>query len=106
MACQMTRDQGFPPEEKYGLVSQMRRAAASVPSNIAEGQARGGTKEFVQFLYIGKGSLAELDTQLTISHELAFLAVEACQGALQRIEELQRMPHSLIQRLEGDTVTG
>lgn len=55
---------GFPKEEIYGIVSQMRRAAVSVPSNIAEGQARRHKAEFVQFLSIAKGSLAELETQL------------------------------------------
>src|SRR2546425_11563382 len=53
----------LPAEERYGLTSQMRRAAVSVPSNIAEGQARRGTSEFLQFLSIAEGSLAELDTQ-------------------------------------------
>ncbi|MGB2639026.1 MAG: four helix bundle protein, partial [Candidatus Acidiferrum sp.] len=60
----------FPSEERYGLTSQMRRAAVSVPSNIAEGQARRGTNEFLQFLSIAEGSLAELDTQLSLSVEL------------------------------------
>src|SRR5712692_6834223 len=62
----------FPQEERYGLISQMRRAAISVPSNIAEGQARRGTNEFLQFLSIAEGSLAELDTQLSLSVELGF----------------------------------
>ena len=100
---QLTRDQGFPPEEEYGLVSQIRRAAVSIPSNIAEGQARGGTKEFVQFLYIGKGSLAEVDTQLTISLELGFLVAQPYHDAFQKVTELQRMLYSLIQRPEGNT---
>jgi four helix bundle protein len=53
---------GFPSEEKFGLISQMRRAAVSVPSNIAEGQARKSTAEFVQFISTAEGSVAELDT--------------------------------------------
>src|SRR5436190_8482882 len=63
--------QKFPTEERYGLTSQLRRAAGSVPSNIAEGQARRGTCGFLQFLSIALGSLAELETQLLLSIELS-----------------------------------
>jgi four helix bundle protein len=62
----------FPSEERYGLVSQMRRAAVSVPSNIAEGAARKGTKELIQFLSVAVGSLAELDTQLGAQRQAGF----------------------------------
>jgi len=58
----------FPREEQFGLVSQMRRAAISIASNIAEGAARTGSKEFIQFLYISLGSASELDTQMVTSH--------------------------------------
>jgi len=64
--------QKFPSEEKFGLVSQIRRASVSIPSNIAEGAARKSDKEFLQFLYISLGSIAELDTQLIISDNLGF----------------------------------
>ena len=60
----------FPNDEKFGSVSQMRRAAVSIPSNIAEGQARQPTKEFIQFLSHAEGSLAELETQVIVSTEL------------------------------------
>jgi four helix bundle protein len=67
----VTRD--FPKEEIYGLVSQMRRAAVSIPSNIGEGAARGGDREFIQFLIIARGSLSELETQLLISNDLGYM---------------------------------
>ena len=62
----------FPKEEIYGLTSQIRRSCISIPSNIAEGSARNHDKEFIQFLYISLGSLAELDTQLIISKEIGY----------------------------------
>ncbi|MBO9662084.1 MAG: four helix bundle protein [Dokdonella sp.] len=74
----------FPEYERFGLISQMRRAAVSVPSNIAEGAARGGRTELVRFLTIARGSLAELDTQLWIARDLNFLGdVQPLQSALQ-----------------------
>ncbi|MFA7230880.1 MAG: four helix bundle protein [Victivallaceae bacterium] len=67
---EVTKD--FPHEEIYGLTSQMKRSAISVPSNIAEGAARGGKKEFIHFLYISLASLAELETQIIIAEKLKF----------------------------------
>ncbi len=64
---------GFPKDELYGMVSQIRRAAVSIPSNIAEGAGRNHDREFIQFLYIALGSLAELDTQLLIALRLEYL---------------------------------
>jgi len=61
---------GFPREEQFGLVSQMRRAAVSIASNIAEGAVRASNKEFVQFLYISLGSASELDTQIEIARKI------------------------------------
>jgi four helix bundle protein len=66
----------FPPTEMYGLTNQLRRAAISIPSNIAEGQGRNSFKEFKQFLAIALGSLAELETQLIISHEIGYLTLD------------------------------
>ncbi len=89
----------FPSEEKFGLISQMRRAAVSVPSNIAEGQARNTRGEFVQFLSHAEGSLAELDTQLRISTELGFCSADQQNSTLPRVLELQKMLKRLRARL-------
>ncbi len=91
----------FPQEERYGLISQMRRAAISVPSNIAEGQARRGTNEFLQFLSIAEGSLAELDTQLALSVELGFTPQVEVEPALKEIDELQKMLVALKRKLSS-----
>jgi len=68
----LTRD--LPAEEQYGLSSQMRRAAISIPSNIAEGAARNSSREYRQFLYISLGSVAEIETQLDIAERLGYVA--------------------------------
>ena len=80
----------FPADERFGLVSQMRRAAISVPSNIAEGQARHGTREFLQFLSHANGSLAELDTQLLLSVEMKYCVPRDVDGLAGLIDELQK----------------
>jgi four helix bundle protein len=66
----------FPPVEKFGLVSQMRRAAVSIPCNISEGAARQGKKEFKNFLSMAQGSLSELDTQLELALRLGYVEKE------------------------------
>ncbi len=91
----------FPSDEKFGLISQMRRAAVSIPSNIAEGQARHTTKEFIQFLSHSEGSLAELETQLIVSLELGFCANTAAVRAQELRGELKRMLNALRRKLEG-----
>jgi four helix bundle protein len=72
----------FPIEERFGLTQQMRRAAVSIPSNISEGAARKSPNEFIQFLHVSLGSLAELDTQLIISERLGYLRIEENQSEL------------------------
>ncbi len=81
----------FPSEEKFGLIAQMRRAAVSVPSNIAEGQARHTTGEFIQFISHAEGSVAELDTQLILAVDLEFCGAADAAPCFQLIEELRRM---------------
>src|SRR5262245_7832711 len=92
--------QKFPSEEKFGLTSQMRRAAVSIPSNIAEGQARRGSREFIQFIAQAEGSLAEVDTQLTLATDLGYAAQSQTSEAVQLIEELRRMLNALRRKLE------
>lgn len=76
----------FPQDERFGLISQMRRSAISVPSNIAEGAARGSDKDFLRFLYIARGSLAELETQIIIATQLGYInEQENWQPALERV---------------------
>ena len=89
----------FPQDERFGLVAQMRRAAVSVPSNIAEGQSRHTRGEFIQFISHAEGSLAELDTQLLIAIELGFCSPSQAEGLLSLVDELQRMLNGLRQKL-------
>ena len=82
----------FPQSEIYGLVNQMRRASVSIPSNVAEGAARTGTKEFLQFLSVSRGSLSELETQILIAKDL---------GYIQDVNELLRQTDKLFGLLGG-----
>ena len=95
----------FPADERFGLVSQMRRAAISVPSNIAEGQARHGTREFLQFLSHASGSLAELETQLLLSVDMKYCGKDDMEGVAGLISELQKMIAALRRSLEGSLAT-
>jgi four helix bundle protein len=89
----------FPEEEKFGLVSQMRRAAISIPCNIAEGAARQGKKEFRNFLSMAQGSLSELDTQLEITVLLGYLSKEIVQEIDVQLLRIDKMLSRLIQSL-------
>src|SRR5438105_1918673 len=89
----------FPGEEKFGLVSQMRRAAVSIPSNIAEGQARRTTGEFIQFISHAEGSVAELNTQLILATELHFCSNDPAAPTAELMEHLRRMLNGLRRKL-------
>lgn len=91
--------EAFPPGERYGLAAQLRRAAVSIPSNIAEGQARNGTREFLQFLSHASGSLAELETQILLSLELGYWGQSETDSVLREIEELQKMVAAIRRKL-------
>ena len=95
----------FPDDERFGLIGQMRRAAVSIPSNIAEGQARQGRKEFVQFLPHAQRSLAELDTQLTLAVDLGYCRDSDAHPTVALIIELQKMLASLRQRVTARLAT-
>ena len=92
----------FPREEKFGLISQMRRAAISIPSNIAEGQARHTTGEFIQFISHAEGSTAELETQVILSIELGFAEVQNTKAASILLEDIRRMLNGLRRKLSGN----
>lgn len=94
---------GFPRREMFGITNQMRRAAVSIPSNIAEGQGRSTTKDFVNFLYISKGSLQELETQVILSNRLTFLSDAHRAEVLERTSEIARIQNGLIRSLEAPT---
>jgi four helix bundle protein len=89
----------YPKEEVFGLVSQMRRAAVSIPSNIAEGFNRFFNKEYKQFLFIALGSCAELETQLEISNDLRFINDELKIKLVDKLDHESRMIRSLIKKL-------
>jgi four helix bundle protein len=91
----------FPSEEKFGLVSQMRRASISIPSNIAEGQARHTTGEFIQFISHAEGSTAELETQLILSLELGFASAESAKTSFGLLDDIRRMLNGLRRKLSG-----
>ena len=91
----------FPKEQQYILVSQMQRAALSIPSNIAEGRSRHSEGDFIYHLNIARGSLAELETQIIISHELSFINKNKTDLLLQECNEITRMLHGLKSSLKS-----
>jgi len=92
----------FPKEELYGLTSQMRRAAVSIPSNVAEGFTRFHNKEYKQFLYIALGSCSELSTQITIASRLKYFDDNKMEVILNEIDEICRMTMNLIKKINSN----
>lgn len=90
---------GFPSSEQFGLVSQLRRAAVSVASNIAEGKAHYSNRDFVRFLRHARGSLAEIETQVLIAQQRKYLNSQITSGLTQKIDELGRILSGLIKSL-------
>jgi four helix bundle protein len=97
LAYQLT--QRFPPDERFGLTSLIRRTAVSVPSSIAKGQARHETRDFLQHLSYADGYLAELETQLLLSLDLGFCEKQDLEHPLKEIDELQRMIGAIVRKL-------
>jgi four helix bundle protein len=89
----------FPASENFGLTNQIRRAAVSIPSKIAEGQGRNSPKEFRQFLAVGLGSLAELETQLIISQAIEYISQEELHPLLNFLDRIRKMIKSLAERV-------
>ena len=96
----------FPRDELYGLVSQMRKAAVSIPSNVAEGFVRHHSKEYKQFLYISVGSCAEMETQIIISHRRNYIPKKKLEELAEDINHETRMLMILINKLSRDTSHG
>jgi four helix bundle protein len=95
----------LPDDEIYALSNQMKRAAVSIPSNIAEGQERNTTKDYINYLYIARGSKSELETQLLICVRLNYLSENNIEIAQNLLTEIGKMLNSLIQKLDAATRT-
>jgi len=93
----------FPADERFGLVSSIRRSAVSIPTSIAKGQARYETRDFVQQLSYAEGSLAEMETQLLLSVELGFCTETDVEKLLKEVDELQRMVGAIYRKLRPDS---
>jgi four helix bundle protein len=93
--------ESFPAEERYGLISQIQRAGVSIPSNIAEGWGRGSTKEYVQYLRISRGSLAELETHLIIAQKLNYISEKNIMDLQNKITIIGKMLNNLMKSLKN-----
>lgn len=92
---------GFPQDERFGVTSQLRRAMASVPTNIAEGSRRQGQQEYSRFLNIAQGSAAEVEYLLILSRDLGYLSAAAFDRLIANLDEVARMLHGLRSKVEG-----
>jgi four helix bundle protein len=92
--------QSFPDTERYGLTSQIRRAAVSVPANIAEGSVRSSDADFARFLHIAIGSASEVDYYLLLARDLGYLPATSYETADQQLQEIKRMLNGLLARLK------
>lgn len=93
----------FPKEEQFGLTSQMRRAAVSVPSNIAEGCGRNHAKDSIQFFFVARGSIYELETQLTLSEDLGFIMKEDAEQNLNQVNRCKKLINGFINYFQKQT---
>lgn len=91
---------GFPDTERFGLTAQLRRAAVSVPSNIAEGYGRNRTRDYLRYLGMARGSLYELETQLTLAARLGFTDTDRIGACAAKIAECDRMLNALVRAIE------
>ena len=96
---EITKD--FPRDEQFGLTSQIRRAAVSIPSNIAEGKARGSSKDYIRFLLIARGSLEEVKYQLLLSKDLNYINTEVYNETLVIAQEVGRLLNGLMKSLKN-----
>lgn len=92
----------FPPEEVYGLVSQIQRSSSSIPTNIAEGSGREGGQEFHRYLSIAFGWANELDCQLLLAHDLEYISTERYHQLYKPLVEVKQMPYRLMQKPKAD----
>ena len=93
--------QAFPDDERFGLTAQLRRAAVSVPSNVAEGWGRGSRADYVRFLKIARGSLYEVRTQIVVAERVGCLPSDEAAPLLGHVDHLRKMLHGLVRSLDG-----
>ena len=92
----------FPNEERYGIVSQMRKAAVSIVSNMSEGSARGSTKDYMRFLIIARGSVAEVKTQLSLAQDLGYAKAEDVNDIIKDLTRTKMMLNKMITKFESE----